>query len=210
VNARDHLGDDAALYALGALDDAARDAVDEHVATCDACARLLSAAEDDVTVLVAAEVSLDNVVPLRPVRARTQVWRSAVAAAVAAALVIGLVPTTYFWQQDAAMHRTMEMGAAAMIRLESTPHRTVAFNAMPSGAQAHVMYGRDGSWYVVFVHGVTRALSVVWMHDGERTVLGTAQPYGDAALLYLPKSHRMDQLGLMDGSEVVAEAQLAY
>jgi hypothetical protein len=29
-------------------------------------------------------------------------------------------------------------------------------------------------------------------------------------MLYLPKSHRMNQLALVDGQEVVAEAQLAY
>jgi hypothetical protein len=41
-------------------------------------------------------------------------------------------------------------------------------------------------------------------------MLGTAMPHGDVALLYLPKSKRMDQLALMDGEQVVASAQLAF
>ena len=37
----EHVGDDAALYALGALDDAQRDACDLHASACPACAALL-------------------------------------------------------------------------------------------------------------------------------------------------------------------------
>jgi hypothetical protein len=48
------------------------------------------------------------------------------------------------------------------------------------------------------------------MHDGEQTMLGQAVPHGDVAMLYLPKSHRMDQLALMDGAQVVAQASLRY
>lgn len=206
--AHEHLGDDAALYALGALDDETRDYVDALVATCPECARQLAQAEDDVTAMVVAQSSESNVVPLRRPQ-RAPFWRSAIAVAVAAAFIVGIVPTAYFWTQDAAMQRQMEMSSQAMNRLASTPHRTVAFNSMPTGAQAEVMYS-DGSWYVVLVRGATSALSVVWMHDGRQTTLGTAQPFGDVALLYLPKSHRMDQLGLMDGNQVVAEAQLAF
>ena len=204
----EHLGDDAALYALGALDDDARLAIDQRAAACERCARELAAAEADVTAMVEAASEESNVVPLRP--RRRPVWRTALAAAVAAALVAGIVPTAYFWQRDAALRQSMETESAAMSRLASTPHRIVAFNAMPSGAQAQVMYGLDGAWYVVLVRGASRALSVVWMHDGERTMLGTAQPYGDVALLYLPASHRMDRLALMDGNQMVAEAQLAF
>ena len=141
---------------------------------------------------------------------RRSVWRAALAAAVAAALIVGVVPTAYYWQQDAAMRRSMAADGQALQRLASSPHRTIAFDGMGPGAEAHVMYGADGSWYVVLIRGASRALQVVWMHDGRRTTLGTAEPHGDVALLYLPRSHRMDRLALMDGEQVVAEAQLAY
>ena len=66
------------------------------------------------------------------------------------------------------------------------------------------MYAPDGSWYVVVIRNATKALDVVWMHDGERSMLGRAMPVGDVSTLYLPKSHRMDTLALMDGDRVVA------
>jgi hypothetical protein len=48
------------------------------------------------------------------------------------------------------------------------------------------------------------------MHDGQQTMLGDTVPHGRVAMLYLPKSHRMEQLALMDGPRIVALAQLPY
>ena len=108
------------------------------------------------------------------------------------------------------MHETMVADAQAMDRLAAMPHQTAAFKGMSPNAAASVMYAPDGSWYVILVRGASRALDVAWMHEGKKTILGTAQPLGDVAVLYLPNSHRMDQLALLDGEQVVAEAQLAY
>jgi len=213
VNAGDHIGDDAALYALGVLDEERVRSIDAHVATCEPCARALGEAEGGVAGMVAAGPQYAmpaEIVALREPRARRPAWRPALALAVAAALVVGILPSAYFWEREATLHRAMMTDAAAMDRLASSPHRTVAFVGMEPGASAHVMYGPDGSWYVVLVRGASRALRLVWMHDGGRTPLGTAEPYGNVALLYLPKSHRMDRLALMDGERMVAEAQLAY
>lgn len=209
----DHLGDAADLYALGALDDSEREAVDRHVTECDECARLLAAAEDRVATL--AQADAQHVAPAQLERRIASVARtrrppvSASFAALAAALIVGLLPSAYFWQQTQAMHAAMVADGDAMNQVASMPHRSVAFSGMQNGA-ARVMYAPDGSWYVIFVRGASRALSVAWMHDGQRTMLGTATPHGQVAMLFLPKSHRMDQLALMDGEQVVAEAQLAY
>lgn len=211
----DHLDDELAdLYAIGALDNSERDGVDRHVARCDACARLVGAAEERVTTLAQADVAhappaqlgrrVASIVRREPSRVRASF------AAIAAALVIGLLPSAYFWQQNQAMHAAMLADDDAMNRLASMPHRSAAFSTMSGGSAARVMYAPDGSWYVVLVRGATRALSVAWMHDGQKTMLGTTTPRGQVAMLYLPKSHRMDQLALMDGAKVVAEAQLAY
>ena len=213
MNELDHLRDTADLYALGALDDAEREAVDKHVAHCEECAALLGEAEARVTVLIEAD---GRYVPEAPLERRvTPIVRRRPAlpyafAAVAAAFVIGLLPSAYFWQQNQAMHATMLADAAAMNRLASMPHRSAEFSTMNGNSAARVMYAPDGSWYVVLIRGASRALSVAWMHDGQRTMLGTATPYGEVAMLYLPNSHRMDQLALMDGERVVAKAQLAY
>jgi len=214
MNDRGHLDEAADLYAIGALDDAERDAVDRHVAGCNACARLLGAAEDRVAVLVASEVQ--HVPPAQLerrgnalVRREPPRWR-AFGAAVAAALIVGLLPSAYFWQQNQSMHAAIVAQTEAMNRVALMPHRSDAFSEMSDGSAARVMYAPDGSWYVVMVRGTSKALSVAWMHGGQRTMLGTATLHGQVAMLYLPRSHRMDQLALMDGERVVAEAQLAY
>jgi anti-sigma factor RsiW len=214
VNALGHLGDAADLYAIGALDDAERQAVDRHVAGCDQCTALLGAAEQRVTIL--AEADARHVPPAQLQRRVASIVRRppsrpfGFAAAVAAALVIGLLPSAYFWQQNQAMHATMVADADAMSRVASMPHRSAAFSSMSDGSAARVMYAPDGSWYVVLVRGASKALSVAWMHDGQRTMLGRTTPNGEVGMLFLPKSHRMDQLALMDGERIVAEAQLAY
>ena len=210
MNQHEHVGEDAALYALGILDAGARDAIDRHAEGCPPCAQALGAAEAEVAAMAAAEpvhVPPSTVAFLRP-PARRPAWL-ATFGALAAAVAIGLLPTAYFWGQNAAMHAAMRSDADAISRLESAPHRTTAFNGMSNGSTAYVMYPQDGSWYVILVRGASKALQVAWMHDGERTILGTAAPRGDVAMLYLPKSHPMSQLALVDGEQVVAEAQLA-
>jgi hypothetical protein len=213
VNEREHVGEYAALYALGALDEPARRAIDRHAAGCVQCSRLLGSAEDDVARMAGAELSHEPPATVRrrlpqhmlPARAAWPAW-----AALAAALLLAILPSAYYWQQNRAMHEAMSAHADAMSRLAGTSMRSAAFVGMSGGASARVMYAPDGSWYVVLVRGASGALDVAWMHDGRRTMLGTAQPYGDVAMLYLPKSHRMDQLALVEGQRVVAEAQLAY
>jgi Putative zinc-finger len=213
----DHIGEDAALYALGMLDEVSRRRVETHAASCAACAVLLSEAEDDVAVLAAAETQHAPPpgfgAPALP-QAQGKSWNRPPwlpsAVAVAAVLVFGIAPSAYMWQQNRAMHESMAAESAAMKQLADGRFRTASFAAMNDGSDARVMYSPDGSWYVVVVRGATKALQVAWMHDGERTMLGTAQPHGDVAMLYLPRSHRMDQLALVDGPTVVAEAQLAY
>lgn len=212
MNAGEHIGEFAALYALGTLDDTTQKSIELHIAVCARCAGLLSAAQDDVAEMAAAgPVHVPPAALLRPSLPprRAQVSRSAWLAA-AAALVIGLLPSAYFWQENRAMHVAMSSRSDVIERLAQTPVHTVAFKTMQGGAVAHVMYPPDGSWYVVLVRGASKALSVMWMHDGRKTMLGTAQPYGDLAMLYLPKSHPMKQLALVDGQRVVAEARLAY
>ncbi len=213
MNERDHVGENAALYALGALDEFTQSAVDAHAAGCAACSRLLGAAEDDVARMAAAEPRHQPpgamVRRLRPnlpaAHAGLLSW-----GAFAAALLLAILPSAYFWQENQAMRAAMTARTDAMSRLAGTSVRSATFTAMNGGASARVMYAPDGSWYVVLVRGAEGALDVAWMHDGRRTMLGTVQPYGDVAMLYLPKSHRMDQLALVEGPRVVAEAQLAY
>jgi anti-sigma factor RsiW len=214
VNPGEHIGDFAALYALGTLDERERQAVERHAASCAECALLLAQAQDDVATLAAAGPAYRPRTEFTPARLRaSQAPRRAgwpAWAALAAAFVAGSLPSAYLWQQNRAMHDAMSNRSDAVERLAAEPVRSAAFKATGGEMTGQVMYPADGSWYVVLVRGASKALEVAWMHDGRQTMLGTAQPYGDVAMLYLPKSHRMNQLALLDGTRVVAQAQLAY
>lgn len=204
----DHLGELAALYALGLLEPHEARATEAHLLGCDACRRLLAQAQADVTAMAAAQPQFDPPAPVRAPLALSparlplnRMWL-----AVAAAFAIALLPAGYLFEQNLVMHQTMVADAQAMARIVTSPHRTVAF----SGTNAHVMYGPDGSWYCIVIRGASAPLHVMWPHDGTQTMLGTAIPHGDVALLYLPKSHRMDQLSLMQNGVVVGQAQLVF
>jgi anti-sigma factor RsiW len=218
----EHIEDRAALYALGALPDDERAAIEAHLRECSECSQEVGAAEDDVALIVSAEpqhrapAALDarigGLVRRRPVeairRSRRPPWPYA--AAIAAALLLGLLPSAYFWSENRTMHDAMVAQSNAMSRLATAPHRTAHFLPTNARRPAEVMYALDGSWYVVVVRDASKSLSVVWTHDGVHTMLGKAIPNGNVAVLYLPKSHRMDRLALMDGARVVAEAALSW
>ena len=158
-----HIGDDAASYALGMLDEHEASLVDQHVASCEACTILLAQAYDDVAAIASAQPQHD--LPRKP-RIALRGWQPLLA--VAAAFVIGFLPSTYFLTRMNGMHEQMLANADMMSHL-AHDHRSVAF----AGSNASVMYGSDGSWYCVVVRGAKQALSVAWMHDGEKTMLGT-------------------------------------
>lgn len=216
-----HVSEDAALYALGALDETECRAIEKHAETCSACAELLAQACADVTEMCAAEPlveapasltarlsnSLDRGAAVSlPRRRLTRSWTSSFAAA-AALIILALAPSMYLFKQNQTMHQNMIAEAEAMGRVATSPHRTVAF---ASGMAGRVMYGPDGSWYVIVVRGAREPVHVVWKHDGKMTELGMAVPRGDVAMLYLPQSKRMDQLALMLDSHVVGQANLTF
>lgn len=207
-----HAGDVAELYALGALDEVARRRVDAHLRTCAQCRKLVGAAERDVALIASMEPRHDAPPQLEAkidaaLGARAP-WPLPLA--IAAAIVIGLMPAVYLWSVNRALHATMLAQTAAMQRLAAGPHRRAEFQPMEPAPPAEVTYASDGSWYLIVVHDTRKALAVAWMHGGERTMLGYAVPNGNVAMLYLPKSHRMDRLALMDGDRVVAQATLAW
>lgn len=219
--AYEHIGDRAELYALGAVDESERATIERHLLGCLSCAELVGSAERDVALIASMESRREAPSELagrinqmlQVNRASTfprgdrQPW--ALATALAAALVLGLLPSAYLWSQNRALHGAMLAQSAAMERLAGD-HRSATFRAMYASPPAEVMYAPDGSWYFVVVRGASRPLAVAWMHDGERTMLGSAIPRGNLAMLYLPKSHRMDRLALMDGTRVIAEATLSW
>lgn len=207
----EHLGERAALYALGALDSHEQLDVQEHVQHCDACRRLLAQSQADVAAMEAARPRLEPPAELRDRLARSlghqrppmlpRAWLAA-----AAAIAIAFAPAGYLLHQNAAMHETMAADADAMARIASSPHRVAAFNGM----DAKVMYATDGSWYCVVIRNARAGLNVVWPHDGTQTMLGTPAAHGTIALLYLPKSHRMDRLTIVQDGRELGQAKLIF
>jgi anti-sigma factor RsiW len=208
----DHLGEIAALYALGALDEPEMRAADEHLNVCDACRRLLARAEADVTAMESSRAQLEPPAQLhlRMAAAIAPVPRSQTArsrlGALAAAIIIALLPTGYLLRENVEMHNAMAADAQVLARVAESPHHVVRFDGM----DANVMYASDGSWYCVVIRGAHAAMDVVWPHDGIQTMLGRAMPHGDVALLYLPKSHRMDRLAILENGHAVGQAQLVF
>jgi hypothetical protein len=202
----------AAAYALGALDDAERASLEQHLRECPSCAQLVAAAERDVALVASLEPQREAPRELNRRIERELApphTRWPLAAALAAALVVGLLPSAYFWSQNRSMHDAMLAQSSAMERLSAAPHHVARFKTVHAMAPAEVAYAPDGSWYFVVVHA-SKSLSVAWMHGGRHIMLGNTEPRGSIATLYLPQSHRMDRLALMDGDRVVAEAILSW
>jgi hypothetical protein len=213
-----HFGERAALYALGALDDVESHALEAHLRVCAACTKLVGEAEREVDTIVSLEArrrapqELSERIERLLVPARAPAHRMPWPrfAAVAAAFLVGILPSAYLWERNRAMQDAMLSESSAMDRLAASAHRTASFRPSIGALAAKVMYAPDGSWYVIVVRGASHALRVAWMHGGRATMLGDVVPHGRIAMLYLPKSHRMEQLALMDGQLVVAAAQLPY
>lgn len=202
-----HVEDLAELYALGALDDDERENVDAHLLTCERCSRAVGIAEESVELMVATEASpiSGNVVAPPPPRHSFALRASALA--IAAAFLIGFLPTVYFVQQTTRMQTQMAQGHQLARRLASGKYRRVAFTGSPN---AQVLYAPDGSWYCIIVNGSNKLLRVAWKHHGVDEMLGQVAMQKNAGILYLPKSHRMNELALLDGNAVVGTAKLAF
>ncbi|HEX3456897.1 MAG TPA: zf-HC2 domain-containing protein [Candidatus Baltobacteraceae bacterium] len=219
-----HVEELAPLYALGLLDDRETGRLEEHIRDCPRCAELVGRAEAEAAVLVTAEPQRAAPLELElriertlrrdeadiTPRAKRRPSVRFLAAALAAAFVLGMLPAVYFWQADRSLQNALVADSSAINQLAEAPHRVATFLSPQGNGMAKVMYGNDGSWYLVMVPSAKKPMRVAWMHGGQQTMLGDAMPHGRVAMLYLPRSHRMDRLALMDGETVVAEAQLSY
>ena len=210
-----HIDELAELYALGALDDDERAQIDAHLTLCDACTQRIGEAEALALLLIEAEQQIpaqparpepSNVVPLRARRFSLREF----SLATAAALIIGILPTSYFGMRMTHMSAAMQAQNQLVTRLASNDYRRVAFAGDANSPSGHVMYANDGSWYYIVVDDASRPLRVAWQHNGVDHMLGSVAPSGNRAVLYLAQSSKMDSLALMDGNTIVASAKLAF
>jgi anti-sigma-K factor RskA len=205
-----HIDDMAELYALGALDDLERKRVDAHVATCAQCARRLGEAERAVTSAIEADpqyepspalgvrlsASLDARRPKTRAAMVPRAWFAVAAAIAIVALPVGFMSRGYMAPVGDAQFANADF---KMMKLQ-----TVAMSA-------HVTYAKSGDFYAVMVKHPMRALHVAYVHpDGTMETIGKVEMHGDMGMAVMPIDHKMLELALVDGSTVVAEADLAF
>ena len=205
-----HIDDSAGLYALGALDDVERKRVDAHVATCAPCARRLAEAERTVTHAIEADPQYE---PSPALGAR-------LAASLDAAHPKGRTATVpRAWFAIAAAFAIVALQVGFLTRGSMTPGGDAQFASatfkmmqrQPVAMSAHVTYAKSGDFYAVMVKHPMRALHVAYVHpDGTMETIGKVETHGDTGVAIMPIDHKMLELALVDGTTVVAEADLAF
>ncbi|HZT11965.1 MAG TPA: hypothetical protein VFA29_04155 [Candidatus Baltobacteraceae bacterium] len=213
----EHAGENAELYALGLLDEFEAAAVELHAQTCEECTIRLEEASIAVADLCAAEpiaaapsklesrVLQDAGIARRRIRHAPH-WQAA--GAIAAALLLAFIPA---W---VAVDRTTLARSddnRAIARLAAGPFNRATFMS-PSRQpmDAKVLYGPHGNWYYVVVMHPAPGMHVAYVHGGRMEMLGTVSMHGESGSLYLPINHKMEELALLQGSRVVADARLVY
>lgn len=197
-----HIGEEAALYALGALSADDRRAIDLHVRACDACAALLGEAEAAVTAAVVpaqTPPSLDR--RMRGAFAAPLPWRR-IAPLLAACFVLGLLPL--FAVLPA--HRTTAEHDRAVAALVNSHFAHVAFTSLtPDAPKAKLLYGRGAAGWRFIVAQTGHAYRVRVRAGGSETEIGTLHVSGASAELFVPQtSARIFEL--YDGSREVSRA----
>lgn len=193
-----HLGDDAELYVVGALDECERASVEAHVAQCEECRRLLGAAEETLLALEreAAEVAM----PFSPLAgAPKRVTRAApwwiAALAAAAAFVIGvLLPRGASVPPSRAAHLAMLHSHFSHAQFRGAP-------------LAKVIYPRERNWYYVIVEGSVR-YEVDGIAAGRVIDLGTTAPAGLTSELFARSAERFDRVQLRADGRIVEFATI--
>jgi hypothetical protein len=214
----EHIDENAELYALGSLDDLERIRVERHVAGCAECAARLQDAENAVANL--AEALPAHHAPerlharlqesIRPRAPRRMAWRS-VPAAMAAALILALIPTWVAVDRSRNAVGAMRQDEQALAMLASAPfHHAQFMSPRKRAMDAKVLYGMRGDWYYVVVMHPKANMQVAYVHGGKMEMLGHVAMHGESGTLYLPVNHKMDELALLLDNKVVADAHLVY
>lgn len=203
----EHIGELAELYALGTLDDAQRASVDSHVLTCDECAGRLGEAESAVAATIASRTPPaalnDRVHGILHGRAD---WLRRAAPLVAAAFVLGLLPSAFFALERP---RTNDSERDAAIRAMVNSHFAhVPFTTLAPGApKAKLVYGRGANDWRLVIAQTPRAYRVRALVNGRAVDLGALHVSGNAAELYVPPTNARE-FELMDGNRPLARAML--
>lgn len=181
-----HIDQEAELYALGMLDDAERARVDEHVATCDACAVLVGQAEAAMAALIDASQA-------RRPRAPTAWWPVAVAAAFA-------LTSAALFGDDLALRGAVKADGGIFATLVNNHFDHTQFQT-PGGKEiaAKAIYERHGKWFEILADGAPAWHVVLIESDGIRRPVTT--PFdrrGAASTVYVEPGTAVNRIDLED------------
>lgn len=208
-----HLGDDAELYALGALEPAERAAVESHLADCEECAVRVGNAEDVAAALAAALPQYEP--PARLGVRLTGRYGSALpfrgAAMWAALAVAATIVAGFFGWQGAAYRSQQARQTLAFTTLVNSHFLHVPMQrSNPAAPNAKVLYARDGSWLYVLADKPVNGLHVVLLRRGVQRDAGTLVAAGGAASLFVPDAGRPDEVMLTGAEGPKSAATLVY
>ncbi|HET9394006.1 MAG TPA: zf-HC2 domain-containing protein [Candidatus Rubrimentiphilum sp.] len=205
-----HVDENAELYALGSLSDSERAAVDAHVATCASCAQRVGEAEEIVAALSARELAVPAQLDrrMRATFAPRSLPRSFYSL-VAAALILGLLPSALLWQRDrdlSSIDGTRQQAASAMVH---SHFLHAPFTSMAPGAPAaKAIFARTGAWLYV-IATTNQDYTVVVNSGGTRRDLGVLKGTGTERELFVANPPRVKEVYLFDGARAVARATIA-
>jgi anti-sigma factor RsiW len=209
-----HIGDDAELYALGALDATETAAVERHIATCAECATRVVDAQNVAASLASAlpgvrpSASLDRRIrdvasPGAQTRTRfSSLWQYAIAAVFALAFLgAGF--------QAFRLHGQLADEDFALATVVHSHFNHVSMSPI-SGSQvaAKVLYARDGSWVYVIADRPGGELHVMSVGAAGGTDLGALHSIGQTASLLIRPAARIQSLVLQRDGVPVAAATL--
>jgi len=212
-NSTYHAGEMAELYALGSLSAEETEQLQRHVVQCAECRKRVSDAEQAVTAMIEADevpgeapAVLHRLFaqPLRPRRA----FVPAAWGALAAALVLWIVPASWFYSQSARESASVARQDVAMHALVHSHFLHVQLSALAPGApSAKAIYARTGAWVYVLVDAPSQGLSIGTMQQSRLRVLGQPSTLrGSSAFYYDGPS--IDNVVLLKDGKVLERAKM--
>lgn len=199
----EHVGENAELYALGVLDPQERRAVDEHLAQCRDCLRRIGEAEETVLAMDRHVASQEPPATFRVRERRISPWWYAVAAA----FLIGLAPSGWFFTSTMVARQNETTHGAALLAMVHSHFGHAQFSPVQPGTpapDAKVVFARDGSWVYVLV--AERTSYGVRVGD---TPIGSTHLYGSGSELFAVRPPRGERIVLTnDSGAAVARASI--
>ncbi len=211
----EHLGEDAELYPLGILDDAAARNVERHIAFCSECservahaqavAASLAAALPPATPSPALERRLRESARSQPsAKRRASLFPFALAAAFALAFLgVG-------WQALVLRERQADEDVALVTMVHSHFNHVSMTPESVNPVAAKILYARDGSWIYIIADKPGGPLHAIAHMAAGAADLGTLESAGETATLLVHPRERIRSITLQRAGTDVASAKLAY